>query len=104
MFGREFISGFAGSFGFLLLCVINQYEQRDDLPSYYYKKPYWCARIGFALIAGCLPALLDLQNSAQAFAAGICAPIIFQTLWEKALGTNHHEPTNESHRLIGKGK
>ena len=85
MYSREFLSGFAGSLGFLLLCVINAYERKEKLPAYYYKKPYWCARIAFAALAGLLPVLFDVKNPAQAFGIGICAPIIFQTIWAKAV-------------------
>jgi hypothetical protein len=82
---REFLSGFAGSIGFLLLCVINAYEKKEKLPACYYKKPYWCARIAFAMLAGFLPVLFNIGNPTEGFGIGICAPIIFQTIWEKTL-------------------
>jgi hypothetical protein len=91
-----FIAGFLGSVGLEFVEVIAAYQHRGRLPARYRRKGFWFVRLSFALIAGALPVLFRITNTAQAFAIGVSAPIVFRLAWQKGLG-GHIPPSTGLH-------
>jgi len=90
-----FMAAFLGSVGLEFVTVLSAYQRRGRPPARYRRKGFLLVRLAFAAVAGALPVLFAVASTKEAFAIGVCAPIVFQFVWQKGL-SNSDNITNTS--------